>query len=182
MTCRTFSALRNEKLKTQVISYIGLGANLGNPLKNCQLALEEIGALAETRVVSVSSFYLTSPVGVEEQDDFVNAACEIKTGLGAKELFFALKGIEVKMGRLPTHRLGPRVIDLDILLYGNALIDDPDLKIPHPEMHRRRFVLVPLCEIAPYVLHPLYGITVKGLLDRLENSKERVEILKGVHL
>lgn len=167
-------------MKPKVVSYVGLGSNLGNALENCEKALERISGLPRTRLVASSSFYLTSPVGYVSQSDFVNAVCEIKTELSPRELFCALKGIEQEMGRRPSFKWGPRLIDLDILLYNQAWIDEEDLQIPHPRLHERRFVLVPLCEIAPYVLHPLYGITMKGLLERLREGEEKVEILRGV--
>ncbi|MCX7982109.1 MAG: 2-amino-4-hydroxy-6-hydroxymethyldihydropteridine diphosphokinase [Syntrophales bacterium] len=164
----------------RVVSYIGLGSNIGNGVENCREALKRIRNLPRTRLVQVSSFYLTSPVGCKEQGDFVNAVCEIKTGLAPRELHMSLKNIELEMGRQPSIKWGPRLIDLDILLYDQRWIDEADLKIPHPRMHERRFVLVPLCEIAPYVMHPHYGITAKGLLNRLSQDTEKVEIMKGV--
>ncbi|HOJ51340.1 MAG TPA: 2-amino-4-hydroxy-6-hydroxymethyldihydropteridine diphosphokinase [Syntrophales bacterium] len=166
-------------MQAKVVAYIGLGSNLGDRVGNCREALTRISALPMTRLVATSSFYLTSPVGYLKQGDFVNATCEIKTGLHPRELLFALKGIEKAMGRAPAKRWGPRLIDLDILLYDHAWINEEDLEIPHPRLHERRFVLIPLCEIAPYVLHPLYGITMKGLLERLEDGKEKVEMMVG---
>ena len=116
-------------------------------------------------------------MGVTDQDWFVNAAVEIRTLLPPRELLDVLLGIEDAMGRRRNARWGPRVIDLDLLLYGQAILSEPGLIVPHPESHRRRFVLVPLAEIAPSAIHPLYGISVRGLLDRLEGTGGIVERL-----
>lgn len=144
---------------------------MGDPVRNC---FEAVGRLAQNEGVQVlrrSSLYRTEPVGVEDQPWFVNCAVEIRTGLGPRPLLDALQKIENEMGRTGSARWGPRVIDLDILLYGQEIISEEGLTIPHPEMHKRRFVLQPLFEIAPYEIHPVYGISIKGLLDRLDDDK-----------
>ncbi len=163
----------------EVVAYIGLGSNMGDPVCECLDAVERIARLPQTRVVTISSCYRTSPLGYESQADFVNAVCEIKTVLRPRELLIAAKNIEREMGRLPGERWGPRLIDIDILLYDHEVIDDGDFKVPHPELHHRQFVLIPMCEIAPYVLHPRYGITMKGLLDRMKCDGQRVERITG---
>ena len=112
-----------------------------------------------------------------DQDWFVNAAVEIRTLLPPRQLLDVLLGIEDAMGRRRKARWGPRVIDLDLLFYGQAILSEPGLIVPHPEAHKRRFVLVPLAEIAPCAVHPLYGISVRGLLDRLEETEGIVERL-----
>jgi len=116
-------------------------------------------------------------VGVTDQDWFVNAAVEIRTLLPPRQLLDVLLGIEDAMGRRRKARWGPRVIDLDLLFYGQAILSEPGLIVPHPEAHKRRFVLVPLAEIAPCAVHPLYGISVRGMLDRLEETEGIVERL-----
>jgi len=151
-----------------VIAYIGVGSNLEEPLRQCRLALQNLDALNDTRVLRTSSFYRTEPVGVREQDPFINAVAEIRTELLPRTLLGALKAIEREMGRRDSLRWGPRVIDLDILLYGQDVLREKDLVIPHPEFHKRRFVLAPLCEISSYVIHPAFGISMQGLLTRLE--------------
>ena len=133
--------------------------------------------LEETRVLRVSSLYRTEPFGMEDQDWFVNAAAEIRTLLPPRRLLEALLHIEDAMGRTREKRWGPRVIDLDLLFYGQSILSEPGLTIPHPELHKRRFVLVPMTEIAPYFIHPVYGISMSGLLDRLTRDKETVELL-----
>jgi len=117
-----------------------------------------------------SSLYKTEPVGGKDQPWFVNCVVEVRTVLKPRLLLSELKKIESDMGRQPAEKWGPRVIDLDILFYGQEIIREDDLTIPHPELHKRRFVLEPLNEIAPYIIHPVFGISVKGLLDRLEGS------------
>ena len=151
-----------------VIAYIGVGSNLEEPLRQCRLALHKIAAVNDTRLLRTSSFYRTEPVGVQEQGAFVNAVAEIRTELSPRVLLGALKSIEWQMGRRESLRWGPRVIDLDIILYGQDIVQEEELVIPHPEFHKRRFVLAPLCEISSYVIHPAFGISMQGLLTRLE--------------
>jgi len=163
-----------------MIVYLGIGANVGDPLAACERAVGAMREIPLMEVVSVSSWYRTSPVGDEGQPDFVNGAAEIKTGLSPRGLLTILKNLEAELGRKPSRRWGPREIDLDILLYGQEVIREEGLTIPHPEMHRRRFVLVPLCEIAPYVIHPAFGVSVRGLLDRLDAEGRVEKIARGV--
>jgi 2-amino-4-hydroxy-6-hydroxymethyldihydropteridine diphosphokinase len=150
-----------------IVAFVGIGSNLGDPAAQCRDAFRRIGATSETGLLRCSSLYRTEPVGPEDQPWFINAVAEIRTGLRPRSLFAALKGIEREMGRTDGPRWGPRVIDLDLLLYGQEVVADDDLVIPHPEMHRRRFVLEPLCELASYVIHPAFGVSIRGLLDRL---------------
>jgi 2-amino-4-hydroxy-6-hydroxymethyldihydropteridine diphosphokinase len=150
-----------------IIAFIGIGSNLRDPAVQCRDAFRRIGAIPEIRLLRRSSLYRTEPVGLQDQDWFTNAVAEIRTGLPPRKLFEALKEIESKMGRTDGPRWGPRVIDLDLLLYGQEVVAEEGLIIPHPEMHRRRFVLEPLCEVASYAIHPAFGVSVRGLLDRL---------------
>lgn len=152
-----------------VIAYLGIGSNLGDPVRNCREALRQVSTLKGSEVLRRSSLYRTEPVGVEAQDWFVNGVVELRTDFPALQLLKALQWIERSMGRERTERWGPRVIDIDILLFGQEIVNSESLVIPHPEMHRRRFVLEPMNEIAPYVIHPLYGVSMRGLLDRLED-------------
>ncbi len=154
-----------------VIAYLGIGSNLGDPVQNCREALRQISTLNGSEVLRRSSLYRTEPVGVEAQGWFVNGVVEIRTAFPAAQLLKALQWIERSMGRERTERWGPRVIDIDILLFGQQIVNSEGLVIPHPEMHRRRFVLEPMNEIAPYVIHPLYGVSMRGLLDRLEGHR-----------
>jgi 2-amino-4-hydroxy-6-hydroxymethyldihydropteridine diphosphokinase len=127
-------------------------------------------------VVRRSSLYRSEPVGDQQQDWFVNAVVEIRTMLQPDDLLRTLLAIEQRMGRYRSARRGPRLIDLDLLLYGQQVIDAGGLVIPHPALHERRFVLVPLHEIAPYVIHPAFGVSIHGLLDRLEDD-HKVELI-----
>ncbi len=154
-----------------IVCHIGIGSNIGDALQNCRRAVEEICRIESVSLITRSSFYRTEPVGDIDQGYFVNAAAEITTTLKARELLNALETVERKMGRVRALKGGPRIIDLDILFYGQAVIDEGDLVIPHPELHKRRFVLEPLSEIASYAIHPVYGVSVRGLLDRLKDSK-----------
>ncbi|PKN89217.1 MAG: 2-amino-4-hydroxy-6-hydroxymethyldihydropteridine diphosphokinase [Deltaproteobacteria bacterium HGW-Deltaproteobacteria-1] len=169
-----------------MISYIGIGSNVGDSLANCKEAVARLSGIPETVLERVSSFYKTEPVtdlpvaeAVQEvlrnQDWFTNAAVEIRTLLSPRDLLRRLQDMENTMGRVRTFAGAPRVIDLDLLLYGQEVINEKDLVVPHPSMHKRRFVLEPLCEIASYVIHPLFGISMRGLKDRLEDQK-KVEI------
>ncbi|MBN1828384.1 MAG: 2-amino-4-hydroxy-6-hydroxymethyldihydropteridine diphosphokinase [Deltaproteobacteria bacterium] len=152
-----------------VVAYIGVGSNKGEAREQCREALMRLGSHEGVAFLRHSSFYRSEPVGVADQDWFVNAVGEIRTALGPSELLGLLKTIEKSMGREEGKRWGPRIIDLDILLYGQAVVDGPELVIPHRELHRRRFVLVPLNELASYAIHPLYGLSVRGLLERCED-------------
>lgn len=159
-----------------IICYVGLGANMGRPTSQCLEATQRMRATDGIHVVRRSSLYRSEPVGDQQQDWFVNAVVEIRTVLQPGDLLQALLTIERTMGRDREARRGPRIIDLDILLYGQQVIEGPDIVIPHPELHQRRFVLVPLHQIAPYVIHPAFGVSVHGLLDRLEDDY-KVELI-----
>ena len=130
--------------------FIGLGTNLGADLdRNLHDAVEAIDRLPHTSVVRVSSFLSSAPWGVAEQPRFLNAVAEIRTQLEPLPLLHALKKLEIELGRVPTYRWGPRVIDFDIILYGSRVVHLPELEIPHPHFREREFVLRPLAEIAP---------------------------------
>jgi 2-amino-4-hydroxy-6-hydroxymethyldihydropteridine diphosphokinase len=137
--------------------FIALGANMAHPAKQLRRAIALICLLPGTRLVKTSSFYSTAPQGYVDQPDFINAVAEIATTLSAHELLEALLAIESALGRERKIVNGPRVIDLDLLLYGNDVIDKGGLQVPHPRMHDRAFVLVPLAEIAPDTAIPGQG-------------------------
>jgi 2-amino-4-hydroxy-6-hydroxymethyldihydropteridine diphosphokinase len=160
-----------------VICYIGIGSNLGDALQNCKHAVESLSYIEGVTLIQTSSFYKTEPVGLEEQNYFVNTVAEIKTKLIVRDLWEALQKIEKSMGRERGAKGGPRIIDLDLLFYGNDIIQDAGLTVPHPELHKRRFVLEPLNEIASYFIHPAFGISVRGLKSRLKDNKT-VEIIR----
>ena len=158
-----------------VVAFIGVGANVGDAAKTCRKAIGLLGEIPGVRVLRASSLYRTEPVGPQDQEWFINAVAEIRTSLAPEALLKALKELEQRLGRTPGKKWGPRIIDLDILLYGQEVIREEHLVVPHPEMHRRRFVLVPLCELASYAIHPAFGVSARGLLDRLTDPA-RVEL------
>ena len=154
--------------------YIGLGSNVGDREGNLRKALELLKK--KTRLLKVSSMYETEPMYLKDQAWFVNCAAELETSLTPKELLVCLKDIERRLGRQESVRYGPRSIDMDILFYGDQVVEESDLKIPHPRIHERRFVLIPLVEIGPDHVHPICGKTVATLLAGL-NSNEHVRRL-----
>ncbi len=145
--------------------YIGLGSNCGHKPGNLALARGKITDLEGTRIINSSSLYLTAPWGRLEQDDFINQVIEIETTLKPSELLRALQDIEIKMGRQRQEKWGPRIIDLDILLFGEEVLDFPDLKVPHPFMKQRLFVLVPLQEINEKLIFPDDGAKIEEVLS-----------------
>jgi len=155
----------------EVLAFVGLGSNLGDRQNNIRTALDLIDSVSGLGVLGVSSFYECEPVGRSAQPDFINAVAEVGTSLSPRSLLKALQGIEKSMGRASSRRRwGPRLIDLDILLYGEALVLEPDLVIPHALMHVRRFVLAPLCELEPDIVHPVLGLRCRELLRRLRSG------------
>jgi len=149
-------------------AYIGLGANLGDRERTLRAAVESLAGEAGIEVVGVSALRETEPVGVGEQPLFLNGAAELETSLTARELLDRLLAVEQRFGRVRVSgEHGPRTLDLDLLLYGDEVIDEPELRVPHPRLHERRFVLEPLAELAP-------GLVVPGRGD-MES------LLRGVH-
>jgi 2-amino-4-hydroxy-6-hydroxymethyldihydropteridine diphosphokinase len=153
-----------------VRAFVGLGSNLGDPVNQVRLALNELSQLGTTRLLRQSAFYRTPPWGNTDQPEFVNAVAEIETGLSARQLLDSLLRIEARAGRVREGlRWGPRLIDLDLLIYGDARIDEANLHVPHPRMHERAFVMVPLAELEPSLVVPGVG-DLADLLARLDTS------------
>ncbi len=148
---------------SEVTAYIGLGSNIGDREYQLNRALELLKSAEKVEVTTVSSFYITAPVGYEQQPDFLNAVVEIMTTLSADDLLELCSKIEKELKRERIIRWGPRTIDLDILLFGNSVINEKDLVIPHPRMHERKFVMEPLNEIAPFVMHPVFNKSISEL-------------------
>lgn len=147
--------------------YLALGSNLGDRAENIRSALNVLNERADVDVLARSSLYETEPVGVTEQAKFINAATRIRTSLSPRALLKLVKSMEKALGRVKTVRWGPRIIDIDILLYDDLILSERSLKIPHPEMKERPFVMVPLSEIGHDVVHPLTGKTISEMVSGL---------------
>ncbi len=160
----------------EVVAYVGLGANLGDAAATLRAAFERLDTLPQTRLIAASRLYRTPAWGVRDQPDFVNAVAQLRTSLSADALLSSLLAIEREYGRRRaadgSDRWGPRSLDLDVLLYGDARIDEAGLHVPHPQMHRRAFVLWPLREIAPDAVVPGLG-TVRELAAALPDVETR---------
>lgn len=170
--------MNSPKKESPEVAYIGLGSNLGNREENLKKALAKIAAHPRISLKQVSSFYLTSPVGKEEQPWFLNAVTMIETTLEAEELLFYLQQIEQEEGRVRQEPGGPRLIDLDLLLYNQLVLTTENLTLPHPRLKERLFVLVPLEEIAPDLKLP-GGEKISILLSLLQKFSEQQVLLFG---
>lgn len=149
------------------VAYIGVGSNLGDKIKNCIQSIKMMGELSACNVAACSSMYKTEPQGVTGQDWYANCVVKIKTGLTPPELLKSLMDIESYMGRIRKKKWEARIIDLDILLFDQKIINSESLTIPHPLLHKRRFVLEPLAELAPDLIHPILQLTITELKDAL---------------
>jgi 2-amino-4-hydroxy-6-hydroxymethyldihydropteridine diphosphokinase len=144
-------------------AYVALGSNLGNPVQTIEDAMDAMAALRGSLLKAMSSLYRTAPVGLKHQPDFINAVVAIDTRLAPRDLLAELFALEARFGRERSVKNAPRTLDLDLLLHGETVQDDPELILPHPRMHERAFVLTPLAEIAPNLIIPGRG-AVAGLL------------------
>jgi 2-amino-4-hydroxy-6-hydroxymethyldihydropteridine diphosphokinase len=153
-----------------VTAYLGLGSNLGDRRQNLSQALQLISQQA--KIKQVSSIYETEPVGFKEQPFFLNAVCRVSTTLSPEQLLDLAKKIESNLGRIPSFPDAPRLIDIDILFYDGRVIKSQGLTIPHPRLTQRAFVLIPLAEIAPEMIHPENRKTAKEMLDDLEDTED----------
>lgn len=154
--------------------FIALGANLGDPVVTVQAAVLALRLLPQTQFVAASSLYRTAPVGLKHQPDFINAVVELLAVSSATTLLDALFGIEARFGRSRSVKDAPRTLDLDLLLYGDAVSDDPQLTLPHPRLHQRAFVLAPLAEIAPLLVIPGRGRVADLLLGCADQQIEKL--------
>lgn len=151
------------------VAYVALGANLGDPLATVRQALAALGTLPRATLQAASSLYRTAPVGLKHQPDFINAVACLETTLPPHDLLTALFSIERDFGRVRSIRNAPRTLDLDLLLWGDAVLHDEQLTLPHPRMAERAFVLVPLAEIAPAIEIPGHG-AIAGLLPKVADQ------------
>lgn len=151
------------------IAYIGIGSNVGKRKENCYRALKLLKQKG-IKITKMSSFHETEPWGYKNQPNFLNLVIEAETELGARDLLKTLQQVEKTLGREKFFKWGPRTIDLDILLFDNMTVQENDLMIPHPLMHKREFVLKPLCEITPALLHPVLKVSVHDLLKQLRRK------------
>jgi 2-amino-4-hydroxy-6-hydroxymethyldihydropteridine diphosphokinase len=158
-------------------AYIGIGSNMGDPRKNCLEAVKRIGKLDGCEIVSLSSLYLTEPIGVSDQEWYVNGVVSIETGMSARELLNELLLIEAEMRRVRVRKWGPRIIDLDILLFGRDVINETGITVPHPLMQLRKFVMAPVAEIAPGLMHPIIGKTMMEIYRGLPEDDQVVKRL-----
>jgi 2-amino-4-hydroxy-6-hydroxymethyldihydropteridine diphosphokinase len=155
-------------------AFIGIGSNLGDKLENCLKAISFVDHVPGCRVRARSDFFRTAPVGVDNPEWYVNGVIDVITDRSAHALLEALLAIEAQMGRVRRKKWDSRIIDLDILLYGQDVIQETTLEIPHPLMHVRRFVLVPMTQLAPGLVHPVLGKTMSQLLDQCPREGQDV--------
>lgn len=154
--------------------FISVGSNIGNRLQNCKKGISALTALKQVKQVETSPFYQTEPVDYKDQDWFVNCAVRISTDLDPPALLKRLQGIQYDAGqREKTVRFGPRVLDLDIVLFDDWIVHSEELTIPHPRMHKRHFVLKPICDIDPNINHPVLRQSMQSLLDNLDEEGQR---------
>ena len=164
-----------EPMNLQHTAYLSVGSNLGNKLENCRDGIAALTRLSGIRLVDQSRIYRTEPVDYLDQDWFINYVVKIETDIEPLELLKHIKSIERAAGRKQNAiRFGPRVLDLDILLFDGLVRDEPVLTIPHPRMHERRFVLKPICDIDPEINHPVFCRSMQDLLDDLNDPEQGI--------
>lgn len=157
------------------IAFISIGSNLGDKLENCRCGIRALEATPGVRIIGRSRFYKTEPVDFTAQDWFVNAVVRIECGLDPYELLDRLQTVQREAGRPAGGiRFGPRVLDLDILTFDRLILEDPRLTLPHARMHLRRFVLQPVCDIDPCLVHPVLGKDMRRLLSELDIQGQQV--------
>jgi 2-amino-4-hydroxy-6-hydroxymethyldihydropteridine diphosphokinase len=156
-------------------AFVGVGSNLGDKQENCLCGIAALTSDGHSRLLNQSRLYRTAPVDYLDQDWFVNCAVQIETCLDPFQLLAVLQNIQKQAGRVQDAvRFGPRILDMDIIFFDAAIIDHSDLTLPHPRMHLRRFVLIPLCDMDPNLRHPILDQTVRQLLDNLEDAGQGV--------
>jgi len=160
------------------VAYISVGSNIGRKLKNCRQGIAELTRRPDFTLTGQSLFYRTEPTDFEDQDWFVNAVFTIRTSVTPNALLLQLQEIQQATGRKESSvRFGPRVLDLDILLFDDLVVSSRNLIIPHPRMHKRRFVLRPICDINPYLVHPTLKKEMRELLTLLDDNEQQVMLI-----
>ena len=161
------------------LAFISVGSNLGDKIENCRRGVTDLIAVSASRLVVQSPVYQTEPVDDRDQDWFVNYLVALETMREPEELLSDISQVERAAGRIRSERkFGPRVLDLDIILFGSRVIESNLLTVPHPRMHKRHFVLRPLCDIDPDIIHPVFQKTVGQLLDELDAADQQVMVLE----
>ncbi len=161
------------------IAYISVGSNMGDKPENCQKGITSLSETGTSRILAQSRIYATEPVDYEDQDWFINTMVKLETSLDPFQLLDQIELIQRAAGRIKDSiRFGPRILDMDIILYDDCIIESERLLVPHPRMHKRRFVLKPICDIDPYIIHPVLKQEMQFLLQRLGDDKQRVSEYK----
>jgi 2-amino-4-hydroxy-6-hydroxymethyldihydropteridine diphosphokinase len=168
-----YAAVQLERQRTGRMAYLGIGSNIGDKQANLEGVVKLLRDTPGITVKTVSPFYITAPVGYADQPDFLNGAVALETTLSPDQLLKRCQELEQELKRVRTIRWGPRTIDVDILLYEDLVLDDPNLTVPHPRMLEREFVLKPLNDIAPEALHPIEKISVSKLYQRLREQEAK---------
>jgi 2-amino-4-hydroxy-6-hydroxymethyldihydropteridine diphosphokinase len=157
------------------IAYISVGSNVGDKLVNCRKGIQALAENGHSKIIGKSRFYATEPVDYEDQEWFINAVIKLETALDPYQLLDRIEAIERAAGRrMDAVRFGPRILDLDIILFNDRIITSERLVVPHPRMHQRRFVLKPICDIDPAIIHPVLKKEMRLLLKRLGNGGQKV--------
>lgn len=163
-------------LEMDHIAYLSIGSNMGDRPQNCCQGIQILCSDDRISLIAQSPFYETEPVGYTDQEWFLNGVFKIQTDLAPLDLMFKTQAVQKRVGRRPGGiRFGPRILDLDIIFYDDYILDSPQLTIPHKRMHKRRFVLQPICDIDPDIMHPVLRQKVKRLLDQLEDEGQGIK-------
>jgi 2-amino-4-hydroxy-6-hydroxymethyldihydropteridine diphosphokinase len=166
-------------MPTRHIAYISVGSNIGDKLANCQKGIQALTETGHSRILAQSHFYTTEPVDYQDQEWFINAMVKLETAHDPFQLLDQIEAIQHAAGRqINSVRFGPRILDLDIILYDDRIINTERLVVPHPRMHNRRFVLQPICDINPDIIHPVLKKEMRFLLERLGDETQKVFAFK----
>ncbi len=159
----------------QHIAYISVGSNIGDRLQNCRKGIAALAKSSKSRILAQSRIYTTEPVDYDNQDWFINWVIKLETSLDPFQLLAQIEAAQRTAGRVKgSIRFGPRILDLDIILFDNRIIESERLVVPHPRMHQRRFVLQPICDIDPTIIHPVLKQDMQTLLERLGEDEQKV--------